>query len=98
MSRLTVSRSARRDLKEIFVYVARDKPIAAHRLRLALERVFATLARNPAMGEARPDLGHDIRVFSFGSYAVCFRARKARVVIARVIPGARDITALSFSE
>jgi toxin ParE1/3/4 len=98
MSRFSISRQARQDLKEILVYVARDKPIAARRLRLALERVFAALARNQAMGEARPDLCQDIRVFSFGSYAVFFRRTKARVVIARVIHGARDITGRWFSE
>ena len=98
MSRLSISRQARQDLKELFVYIARDKPIAAHRLRLALEGVFRTLARNPAMGEARPDLGREIRIFSLGSYAVFFRATKAAVVIARVVHGASDTTGLWFSE
>lgn len=82
----------------MFLYVARDKPAAAHRLRLAIEGVFRALARNPAMGEARPDLGPDIRVFSLGNYAVFFRAREARVVIARVVHGARDITGLWFPD
>jgi len=94
MSRLSISRQARQDLKEIFSFIARDKPIAARRLRLALEGVFAALARNPAMGELRPDLGHDRRVFSFGSYVVFFRKTGARVVIARVVHGARDINGL----
>ena len=98
MSRLTISRQARQDLKEIFLYVARDKPAAAHRLRMALEGVFRVLARNPAMGEARSDLGPDIRVFSFGSYAVFFRATEANVVIARVVHGARDMGGLWFAD
>ncbi|MGA2033462.1 MAG: type II toxin-antitoxin system RelE/ParE family toxin [Thermoguttaceae bacterium] len=94
MNRLSVSRPARRDLKEILVYVARDKPVAARRLRSALEGVFRVLATNPSIGEARPDLGRGIRVFSFGSYAVYFRKTRASVVIARVIHGARDVTGL----
>jgi plasmid stabilization system protein ParE len=92
MNRLSISRQARQDLKDIFVYVARDKPEAAKRLRLALGRVFRTLARNPLMGEARPDLGRDVRVFSFGSYGVFFRAGGGGVAIARVLHGARDVT------
>jgi toxin ParE1/3/4 len=98
MSRISISRQARQDLKEILLYIARDKPAAAHRLRLALEGVFRALARNPAMGEARPDLGPDIRVFSLGSYAVFFRPRKGRLVIARVVHGARDIAGLWFPD
>ena len=50
------------------------------------------------MGEARPDLGRDIRAFLLGSYAVFFRATKAAVVIARVMHGARDTTGLWLSE
>jgi toxin ParE1/3/4 len=94
MNRLSISRPARQDLKEILLYVARDKPVAAHRLRLALERVFRVLARNPSIGEARPELGDGIRVFSFGSYGVYFRRSRASVVIARVIHGAREVTDL----
>ena len=85
MSRLSISRPARQDLKEILAYVARDWPTAAHRLRSALEGVFRVLAGNPSMGEARPDLGHGIRVFSFGNYAVYFHEMRGRVVIARII-------------
>jgi toxin ParE1/3/4 len=98
MSRISISRRARQDLKDIFLYIARDRPAAAGRLRSALEGVFRALARNPAMGEARPDLGADIRVFSFGSYAVFFRSRRSRLVIARVVHGARDVGGLWFSD
>jgi toxin ParE1/3/4 len=91
MNRLVVSREARQDLSEILLYVARDRPAAAHRLRLALERVFRSLVRNSAMGEARPDLGTDIRVFSFGNYGIYFRATQSGVAIARVIHGTRDV-------
>lgn len=94
MSRLSISRPARRDLKGIFLYVARDKPTAAHRLRLAMEGTFRVLARNPSMGEACRDLGPDIRRFSFGSYVVYFRKTRACVVIARVIHGGRNVTEL----
>ena len=46
------------------------------------------------MGEARPDLGYGVRVFSFGNYAVYFRKTGARLVIARVVHGARNVNEL----
>jgi len=98
MSRFRISRQARQDLKEIYRYIARDKPTAAYRLRQTFEATFAALARNPFMGEARPDFGQDVRVFGVGSYVVFFRPAPAGIVLARVIHGARDILALWRSE
>ena len=92
MSRLVISPQARQDLKEIYRYIARDRPAAASRFRQALEAAFAALARNPSMGEARPDFGTDVRVFTVGSYVIVFRTAKASTAIARVFHGAGAIS------
>jgi len=94
MSRFSIARPARQDLKEIHRYVARDKPGAARRLRQTLEGTFRLLARNPMIGEARPDLGDDVRMFSVGSYVIFFRPAKSGIVIVRVIHGARNVASL----
>ena len=56
MSRFNLSRRARQDLKDIYCFIARDRPMAARRFRETLENTFGMLARNPRTGEARPDL------------------------------------------
>ncbi len=90
MRRLKVSRQAREDLKDIVRYVGRDKPAAAHRLRETLEDAFGLLAHEPLVGEARQDIGTDVRMFSVASYVIFFRASESEAVIARVIHGGRD--------
>ncbi len=72
MRRLKVSRQARQDLKEIVRYVARDKPAPAHRLRESLEVAFGLLAREPLIGEAREDLGTDVRMFPVANCVILF--------------------------
>ena len=91
MSRYTVSRRARRDLKEIWHYIAEDSPEAANRWLSSLEERFQFLATQPYAGERRPDLGDaEYRVFSAGKYVIFYRLRGRTVVISHVRHGARD--------
>jgi toxin ParE1/3/4 len=91
MSRYTVSRQARRDLKEIWQYIADDSPEAANRLLANLEDKFQFLASQPYSGERRPDLGDpEYRVFSAGKYVIFYRLLGRTVVISHVRHGARD--------
>jgi toxin ParE1/3/4 len=91
MSRYTVSRQARRDLKEISQYIAADSPAAAYRWLASLEEKFKFLATQPHAGERRPDLGDaEYRVFSAGNYVIFYRLRGRTVVISHIRHGARD--------
>jgi toxin ParE1/3/4 len=58
MSRFTLSRGVRADLRDIWSYIAIENhsPDAADRLVDRLTDVFALLAREPLLGEARDDL------------------------------------------
>jgi toxin ParE1/3/4 len=68
MNRYTVGPKARRDLTEIYKYIARDSFSAADRVYEALLQTFCTLARHPLMGEAREDLAKNLRMFTSGKY------------------------------
>ena len=94
MSRFRLAHLARTDLAEIREYVARDKPVAADRLIATLFDRFHLLAKNPQMGEGRPELGQGLRSFSVGNYVVVYRPVSEGVEIARVVSGYRDIEAL----
>jgi toxin ParE1/3/4 len=94
MSRFRLADLARADLAEIRHYVARDRPRAAERLIATFHHKFRSLARNPELGERRPELGVDIRIFSAGDYVIVYRTMSGGVEIARVISGYRDLEAL----
>jgi toxin ParE1/3/4 len=71
--RVVWDRDAERDLDALWDFIAGDNPTAASGV---LRRIFSTcelLASQPLMGEARPDLGRDLRSLSVGSYVIFFR-------------------------
>ena len=94
MSRYIVSPKAREDLKDIYRYVARDKPTAAKKLRRAFYEGFRVLGRHPFIGQACPNLRADLRAFSIGNYVVFYVPATRSIQIERVLHGARDLKSL----
>ena len=91
---LIFSPSARQDLRDIFDYIARDKPLAAANWIEKIEKKCELIATNPTMGERRPEFGADIRSNLVGRYVIFYRPMRDGVEIARVIAGDRDIRSL----
>ena len=96
MSRLIIAPEARRDLREIRDYIAKDDPGAARRVLTRSRDVARMLAGAPAMGRARPELGADIRSFAADRYVLFYRPlrRAAGIQLVRVLHGARDVDAI----
>lgn len=94
MSRYRVSPEARKDIKDIYRYIAKDNPAAAGRLRDALYEKFRMLSRQPLIGEACDELFPGLRNFPVGNYVIFYTPTDRGVRIVRVIHGARDIEAL----
>ncbi len=93
---MTRDRLADADLAEIAKYIGRAKqsPAAARRFLDRLNQKLHLYAKHPEMGEARPDLGKDIRIFSFGNYVVIYRPIDDGIDVVRVVEGHRDYPAL----
>jgi toxin ParE1/3/4 len=94
MRRYRLSNQARYDLADIRHFIARDKPLAADRQIEAFFRRFQMLAANPDLGELRPDLTENLRVFSLGNYAIFYRPMPSGIEVARVVSGYRDLGTL----
>jgi toxin ParE1/3/4 len=95
MARLVLSPEARRDLRDIRDYIARDDPQAARWVVRRLRDMARTLSGVPAMGRARPELGTNIRSFVADRYVLFYRplSRAAGIQLVRVLHGARDVDA-----
>jgi len=74
--------------------VAKERPASADALIDAFYGKFRLLAMNPAIGEARSELGVGIRVLSVGKYVIGFRRVSQGVQIVRVVHSARDLRSL----
>jgi toxin ParE1/3/4 len=96
MKRYEIAPEARSDLDAVWDYLGVEKqnPTAAHRQIEVFYSKFSLLAANPFMGEARNDLGTNLRSFGAGNYVVVYRTTGSKIEIARVIHAARDIRAV----
>jgi len=95
MTRVLRTPLARRDLKEIGAYLARESRSRDVATRF-LDRILRKCeihATQPELGEACPDLGAEVRRFSAGNYVVFFRPLRDGIEVLRVLHGGRDIPA-----
>jgi toxin ParE1/3/4 len=96
-ARLQIAPIARKDLLDIWAYIATDSTDAADKVLDRLKEAFQVLVEHPNMGIVRDELGPYIRSHSVGKYVIFYRVRelpKLSVQIARVLHGARDLTKL----
>jgi toxin ParE1/3/4 len=97
MARPRLSVLAERDLEELSLYIARDSPRAAQGVTRRILRMAQTLADQPGMGRARPELTEGIRSFPAEGYVLLYRIVQDGIEVARVLHGSRDIDA-AFGE
>ena len=81
---------AKRDLVEIWVYIAEDNMDAADEMDSRIRQVCDKLDQSPALGKLRPELGVAIRTFGVGNYVIYYRMTPDGVRILRIAHGARD--------
>jgi len=92
MARVRYSKLASNDLFEYSEFIARDKPVAAYEWVEKIERVCASLAANPEMGQKRKSKNHGhCRSFTSGKYVIFFRAIEGGVEIIRIVRGGLDL-------
>jgi toxin ParE1/3/4 len=94
MATYRLSQRARRDLVEIWSYIAEDSEESADRFIDLLVRSFKNLGQNPYLGRSRDDLRDGCRSFVVGQYVVIYRVAEPGVRILHVLHGRRDIPRL----
>lgn len=93
MIELVYAPDADDDLLAIFVTIASDNEGAAERLIDRIRQSLWRLSHYPLSGRARPELGPSVRSLPVGRYVVLHRIEADRVLILRVLHGARDLDA-----
>ena len=95
MARTQRSPRARADLVGIGRYITQESGTQsiADRFLDKIAEKCKLLARDSGIGEARPDLGEDIRGFPVGNYVIFYRTMTDGIELVRVLHGSRDIPA-----
>lgn len=90
MSRLHFSSAARKDMTDIFDYIAMDNPRAARSFLDKLKVACQRLSQFPDMGVIRDELAPGVRCIPFASYLIFYRRVEHGVEVIRVLHGSRD--------
>ena len=85
---------ARRDMGQIWSYIAEDYPSRAASFVERLEARSRQLCRSPLTGPPRDDILPGLRMYVYRTYLIYYRVSSDELTIVRVSPGARDQAAL----
>ena len=89
------SPQARRDLVEIWEYIARENLDAADRVEQEIQQAILMLARNPELGHVRRDLtSKPVRFWAVHSYLVIYDPDAQPLEVVRILSGYRDVATL----
>ena len=91
MKRILRTRATRRDLVEIWSYIAVDSPDAADRVIAAIDLCVRMISTHPSVGRRRDELSAGLRSFPTGKYVIYYRDLPNAVRIIRVLHGARNL-------
>lgn len=94
MGRVRQTATARRDVREIWDYIARDNPDAADRLVRSFNETLGRISDQPGIGRTREDLSPRLHSFPVGNYLLFYRAASDGIELIRVLHGRRDIPAI----
>ncbi len=83
---------AERDLKDIWLYTAREWSVEqAENYHALLGKRFEELADMPYMGAERPDIGNGYRYLPEGKHLIFYRVENSTVIILGVPHASMDI-------
>jgi toxin ParE1/3/4 len=91
MAEVVLSRAALRDLDRIIHRIAIDDPGAARRFRQRILDRIDILRDLPESANPRPEFGTAVRTIPIGRYIVFIRVAVPKVLVLRIIHGARDL-------
>jgi toxin ParE1/3/4 len=90
-----ISGRANADIEAIWEYIAQDNIDAATRVDERIHHALHMLARFPGMGHARPDVRDKRYLFwTVGTYVIAYRMEDNKLIVVRVLHGARDFRKL----
>ena len=95
MKRFILTPHAKRDINDIWDYIANDNIQAADRVLEALENAILKLGKNPGIGHFREELADKRhRFFLVYSYLIVYRHETKPLQIIRVLHAGRDVPSI----
>lgn len=87
---------AKRDLLDIWLWIARDSATVADAVLDRIEQRASKLSQHREIGVARPEIGEGARGLVIERWVVLYRLVDGGVQIVRIVDGARDLGRLDW--
>ena len=94
MARARCPAAAKRDLKEIWKFIAQENLQAADYVLDNIDSVLTMLGRSPLLDRSRDELAAGLRSFPVGNFVIFYVPRRGGITVVRVLSGLRDLPAL----
>ncbi len=94
MNRYELTPQAKYDMYDIWSFIAEDSLAGADHFMETLRNEFQRIAQFPGMGRNRDELEPGLKSYVVGNYLIFYHTFTDRIVIDRVLHGARDIEGL----
>ncbi len=94
MAHIARQPQARRDLIEIWNYIADDNVRSANALIDRVDAKLTLLATNAKLGRVRDELSVGLRSVSIGRYVLFYQQMPDGILLVRVLHSARDLASL----
>jgi toxin ParE1/3/4 len=88
---ILISDKAKRDLLNLYSYLAERNPAAAATIIQAIDEKFAQLSRFPFIGPERSSLSQGLRGVVVRTQLIFYTVGQDRITIVRVIDGRMDV-------
>ncbi|MDF0673496.1 MAG: type II toxin-antitoxin system RelE/ParE family toxin [Nitrospira sp.] len=93
---LHLTDAAEADLAEIWTYIATEaNEITANRYFEWITKTIDVVRQSPLIGTTRDQLGTGLRVTFHHPYAIYYQVTQRRLIVVRVLHGARDAAAIA---
>jgi toxin ParE1/3/4 len=89
--KIFISERAKKDLLQIFSYVAERNQFAADNFIKAIDDKFEHLSLFPFIGRERTSLAEGLRSVVVRRHLIFYTAERERIIIVRVIDGRMDV-------
>ena len=97
MAEVCFAQSAQTDLFEAWSFIAEESFEAGDHVLDVIEKEALTLAFQPLMGRARPELRKEVRCWpTSAAYNLYYVASDSGITVTRVLHHARDVTSRLF--
>jgi addiction module RelE/StbE family toxin len=94
--RIRWTEHARRDLLEIFAFIAEDRPGAARGVVAAIRKSMASTCEHPLIGRVVPELEvSNLRERIVPPYRVIYQLRREEIIVLTVIHDRRDLVRMT---